>query len=158
VIEAVASGHKVARSIHRYLRGWYLEPPPKPELPVVQLTQQEIDGRIEHGEVRVQSRVPMPELPVAERTANFAEVEGGYDDESAQAEAARCLACGICSECLSCQYVCEADAVIHDMAGRTETLNVGAIILATGFQAVPGRGVAGVWARPLSERDHVAAV
>ena len=134
VIEAVASGHKVARSIHRYLKGWYLEPPPKPELPVVQLTQQEIDGRIEHGEVRFQSRVPMPELPVAERTANFAEVEGGYDDESAQAEAARCLACGICSECLSCQYVCEADAVIHDMAGRTETLNVGAIILATGFK------------------------
>jgi heterodisulfide reductase subunit A-like polyferredoxin len=135
VIEAVASGHKAARSIDRYLRGLYLEPPPKPELPVVQLAQQEIDERIQRGEVSVQRRVPMPELPVAERTGTFAEVEGGYDDESAQAEAARCLACGICSECLSCQYICEADAIFHDMGGRTETLNVGAIILATGFKA-----------------------
>ena len=137
VIEAVASGHKVAESIHRYLQGMYLEPPPKPELPVVQLTQTEIDHRVQIGEIRAQPRVPVPELSVAERTGNFAEVERGYDDESAQAEAARCLACGLCSECLSCQYVCEADAVVHDMAGRTETVEVGAIILAPGFQPYP---------------------
>ena len=28
-----------------------------------------------------QPRVPMPELPVEQRMNNFAEVEGGYDDE-----------------------------------------------------------------------------
>jgi NADPH-dependent glutamate synthase beta subunit-like oxidoreductase len=37
----------------------------------------------------------MPELPVEQRRDNFSEVEGGYDDASAQAEAARCLACGV---------------------------------------------------------------
>jgi heterodisulfide reductase subunit A-like polyferredoxin len=137
VIEAVASGHKAAQSIHRYLRGMYLEAPPKPELLVVQLTQAEIEQRIRTGDIKLHPRVPMPELPVAERAASFAEVERGYDDESAQAEAARCLACGLCSECLSCQYICQADAVIHDQAGRTETVKVGAIILAPGFQPYP---------------------
>ncbi len=137
VIEAVASGHKAAESIHRYLRGMYLEPPPKPELPVVQLTQGEIDHRVQTGEIQLHARVPMPELPVSERAASFAEVERGYDDQSAQAEAGRCLACGRCSECLSCQYICQADAVVHDIAGRTETVTVGAVILAPGFQPYP---------------------
>ncbi len=137
VIEAVDSGHKVANSIHRYLRGMYLEAPPKPELPVVHVTEAEIEHRLAIGDIRKQPRVPVPELPAAERAGNFAEVERGYDDESAQAEAARCLACGLCSECLSCQYVCEADAVLHDMVGRTETVQVGAVILAPGFQAYP---------------------
>ncbi len=134
VIEAVASGRKAAQSIHRYLRGMYLEPPPKRDLPVVTLDQAEIEQRMQSGEISVGGRVPMPELPIAERSGSFAEVERGYDDESAQAEAARCLACALCSECLSCQYECEADAVVHDMVGRTETVNVGAVILAPGFQ------------------------
>lgn len=134
VIEAVASGHKAALSISRYLRGEFLEAPHKPELPVVQLSDIEIQNRMAIGEIKKQPRIPMTELPLESRIGNFAEVELGYDDESAQAEAARCLACGYCSECLSCVYTCQANAVVHDMAGRTETINVGAIILAPGFE------------------------
>ncbi|MBN1313820.1 MAG: FAD-dependent oxidoreductase [Anaerolineales bacterium] len=137
VIEAVASGHKAARSISRYLRGEYLEPPQKPELPVVQISDAEIAHRLEIGDIKKQPRVPLAELPLESRLGNFAEVELGYDDESAQAEAARCLSCGLCSECLSCVYECQADAVIHDMAGRTDSIKVGAIILAPGFEAYP---------------------
>jgi heterodisulfide reductase subunit A-like polyferredoxin len=135
VIEAVASGHQAAESIHRYLQGEDLEAPSKPELPVVELTRTEIDERVASGQVKVGPRVQMDERAVSERIGSFDEVVAGYTDEKAQAEAARCLACGICSECLSCQYACEADAIVHDMAGRTETLKVGAIILATGFKA-----------------------
>ena len=135
VIEAVASGHKAASSIIRYLCGAQLEPPPKPELPVVKLSIQEIEDRIARGEIKKQPRVPMPELPVAQRIGNFVEVEGGFDDESAQREAARCLACGICSECMSCAFACGVKAIEHDMAGRQETLHVGAVILAPGYQA-----------------------
>ena len=135
VIEAVASGHKAAESILRYLQGEALERPLKPELPVVKLTRQEIDDRIARGEIRKQKRIPLPELPVEHRIGTFAEVEGGYDDESARREAARCLACGICSECMSCTFVCGVKAIDHDMVARHESINVGAMILAPGYQA-----------------------
>ena len=134
VIEAVASGHKAAESIHRYLLGEDLEPPPKPELPVVKFTRAELQARVERGEIEPTGRVPMPELPLEKRVDGFQEVERGYTDELAQAEAARCLACAICSECLSCQYVCGRDAVDHDMVEQFEEVHVGAVILAPGYQ------------------------
>ncbi len=134
VIEAVASGHRAAQSIHRYLRGEELEPSPKPELPVVQMTQAEIKERVQRGEVKVKPRVPMPMVPVGERLHSFIEVEQGYTEAQAREEAARCLACGICSECLSCWYECQADAINHDEAPRTEEIEVGAIVLAPGYQ------------------------
>ncbi len=134
VIEAVDSGHEAAESILRYLQGEALERPLKPELPVVKLERQEIDERMARGEIKKQPRIPLPEISVAQRIGNFAEVEGGYDDESAQLEAARCLACGICSECMSCTFACGVKAIDHDMAARQDTLNVGAVILAPGYQ------------------------
>ncbi|MEW6716496.1 MAG: FAD-dependent oxidoreductase [Chloroflexota bacterium] len=134
VIEAVANGHKVAESIIRYLQGEPLEPPPRPELPVVQMTQKEIEERIANNEIHRQPRVPLPELPIDQRIDNFAEVEGGYDHESAQAEASRCLACGICSECMSCVLVCGRNAINHNEASDTKELHVGAVILAPGYQ------------------------
>ncbi len=135
VIEAVASGHTAARSIIRYLQGEHLEPPPRPELPVVKLTRDEIDARMARGEIKRQPRVPLPELPVEKRIDNFVEVEGGYDDQSAQREAARCLACGICSECMSCTFACGTNAIDHNMVARDEDVRVGAVVLAPGYQA-----------------------
>ena len=134
VIEAVANGHKAAESIIRYLQGKPLEPDVAPDLPVVHLTQYEIEERIANGEIKYQPRVPLHEIPVDQRLDNFVEVERGYDDAGAQAEAARCLACGICSECMSCVFACGRDAIIHDDFARTEELKVGAVILAPGYQ------------------------
>lgn len=134
VIEAVESGHVAARSIMRYLQGEHLEPPRKPDLPVMTFSQQELAQRVAHGEIQQQPRIPLPELPVEQRINNFAEVEYGYDDEAAQLEAARCLACGVCSECMSCVFECGVDAILHDMVAREETIDVGAVILAPGYQ------------------------
>jgi heterodisulfide reductase subunit A-like polyferredoxin len=134
VIEAVASGHKAAESIHRYLQGEDLEPAPKPELPVVKFTRAELQERVEKGEIEPTGRVPMPELPVEKRIEGFQEIERGYTDELAQAEAARCLACAICSECLSCQYACGRDAIDHDMVEQIEEIQVGAVVLAPGYE------------------------
>ena len=148
VIEAVASGHGAAESIERYLRGEDLEPPPEPDLPVVELTRAEIDERVTRGEVEVQNRVPMDERAVGERVSSFEEVVAGYTDEQAQAEAARCLACGICSECLSCVYACQADAIDHDMVERLRDIEVGAVVLAPGYEAYPAeRAVEYGWGR-----------
>jgi len=139
VIEAVDSGHTAARSIVRYLQGKHLEPPRKPSLPVVQLSNLEIQDRIQKGEFKPGSRIPLPELPVDLRINNFAEVEYGYDDGSAVAEAARCLSCGICSECMSCVFACGRDAVNHDDVALTQEFNVGALILAPGYQTYDAR-------------------
>lgn len=134
VIEAVDSGHKAAQTIIRYLAGDQLEPDEKPDLPVVHLTREEIDDRIQRGEIKLQSRVPLPELPVAQRISNFLEVESGYDEQTAQAEAARCLACGICSECMSCVFACGVNAIDHNMGKSEQEIHVGAIILTPGYQ------------------------
>jgi len=134
VIEAVDSGHKAAASIHRYLQGEDLEPPLRPELPVIKLTKEEINERAVHGEVHVTPRVRMQARTVEERKCSFNEVNLGFTDEEAQAEAARCLACGVCSECLSCYYICGMKAIDHDMVERLEEVKAGSIILAPGFE------------------------
>ncbi|NIS80183.1 MAG: FAD-dependent oxidoreductase [Anaerolineales bacterium] len=134
VIEAVASGHRAAASIHRYLQGEELEPVPKPKQPVVEFTRTELLERVHAGEIELAERMPLPELSLEQRMNSFAEVEGGYNGELAKAEAARCLACALCSECLSCQYVCGRDAINHDDVETTEQINVGAVILAPGYQ------------------------
>jgi heterodisulfide reductase subunit A-like polyferredoxin len=134
VIEAVASGHEAAESIIRYLKGDQLERPAKPPLPVVHLSEGEIEARMASGEIQPQGRVPLPELAVEQRLDNFAEIESGYSEASAQAEAARCLACGICSECMSCVFACGVDAINHDMPPSQSVVDVGALILAPGYQ------------------------
>jgi heterodisulfide reductase subunit A-like polyferredoxin len=134
VVEAVANGHKAAASMQRYLQGEALEPPLPPRLPVVHLSREEIEAREARGEIHPRRRVPMIELPVEKRLGGFDEVEIGYDDERAQAEAARCLACGICSECMSCTFACGPQAIDHEMVAFEDTRQVGAIILAPGYQ------------------------
>jgi heterodisulfide reductase subunit A-like polyferredoxin len=142
VIEAVASGHRAAESIDRYLRGEELEAAPKPDLPVVDMDARTLADRVKAasltGEVQVASRVPMDELPTGERVSNFEEVVAGYTEEQAQAEAARCLACGICSECLQCVYACQKHCIDHDMREEIVELNVGAVVLTPGLETIPG--------------------
>jgi heterodisulfide reductase subunit A-like polyferredoxin len=100
----------------------------------VRFSQSEIDDRISRGEISRQGRVPLLELPVKQRVDNFAEIEVGYDDQNAQAEAGRCLACGICSECMSCVFACGRDAINHDDIETQTEIDIGAIILAPGYQ------------------------
>jgi len=134
VIEAIAHGHQVAASIHHYLSGETL-PPLKPELPVVEMGTEAATTRMHELELSREERLGVPSLPVAARRLSFEEVELGYTDELAQREAARCLQCGICSECLACVYACQADAVNHNDLASTREINVGAAVLAPGFQA-----------------------
>lgn len=132
VIEAVAAGHKAAASIHAYLRG-ETSAAGDADLPVVKLDPAEVAARVSVGEIDVQPRVPMAVLDAATRRRSFEEVNLGYTEAEARAEAARCLQCGVCSECLSCQYVCAAGAIDHEAVARLEQIDVGAVILASGF-------------------------
>ena len=52
----------------------------------------------------------------------------------AVAEANRCLNCAVCSECLECVKACERKAVHHEMKEQITEIDVGNIILATGYK------------------------
>ncbi len=136
-IEAIAAGHQVAESIHRHLRGESPRAEDRPSMPVAELRREDLEERVRRGEVHEAPRVRAPELDVEERLSGFSEVETGYTEADARAEASRCLACGICSECLECVYKCKADAIDHEMTEQVHSVRVGGMVLASGFDGVP---------------------
>jgi heterodisulfide reductase subunit A-like polyferredoxin len=123
-VEAIAHGKRAAESIHRYLRGRDLaEGRDRPREP----------ARAETAGIAPEPRRRADHLPADTRTRDFAEVAAAFSEQDARAEAARCLACGICSECYQCLEVCQAGAINHAMEPQTLELAVGAVIMAPGF-------------------------
>ncbi|MEJ2562078.1 MAG: FAD-dependent oxidoreductase, partial [Anaerolineales bacterium] len=134
IVEAIALGHRVAKSIHHYLQGT-LDELEKPTPPVVKVTREDIERRVKRGEIELLPRSEPKLLPMEERVTSFREVVLGLTERQARAEAKRCLQCGNCSECLACVYACGVDAIDHEMVESYEEINVGAVILAPGYQA-----------------------
>jgi heterodisulfide reductase subunit A-like polyferredoxin len=138
VVDAIAAGHKAARSIDAYLRG---EPPPRlagGENGVAKLSEEEAWAQVLSGAASDAPRHEVAKAPATERVQDFREVYGGLTEEEAQAEAARCLSCGICSECLQCAYACQKNCIDHEMCEEIVELDVGAVILTPGLEAMPG--------------------
>jgi heterodisulfide reductase subunit A-like polyferredoxin len=130
-IAAVADGREAAASIDRYLKGMDLKQ--DRELPLRPIKEGHWNP-IPEKEPR-KPRAAMPHLPVEKWLEGFKEINLGYDVEQAVAEAARCINCGVCSECMQCVIACQAGAVAHGQGPQTLDLNVGAVVLAPGFQA-----------------------
>jgi heterodisulfide reductase subunit A len=127
VIEAVAAGKRAAESIHRYINGEDM------------LSQRpEVLGEIAHSKlesskVPVSARNPMPTLGQTSRRKNFREIECGFPEETAIMEANRCINCAVCSECEQCTDACKLGAIDHSMKDEIVELDIGTIIVATGF-------------------------
>ena len=126
VITAVAAGKEAAISIDRYLRGIDL----KEGRPEVREKVKEVP---KEG-VAKRARAVMPTVQPSARVGSFAEVELGFDERIAIEEASRCLNCAVCSECLECIKVCERKAINHETKEEVVELDVGNIILATGYK------------------------
>ena len=125
VIAAIAAGKDAAISIDRYLKGISLTEGR-------QITPKKVEQVSKEG-VKPSTRASMPLLKLDQRKGSFAEVEQGFDEKTAIEEAKRCLNCGVCSECLECVKACEQEAINHDMKDEFVELEVGSIILATGY-------------------------
>ncbi len=129
-IGAVAAGREAAISIERHLEGQDLKRDREARL-------RPIEGGnwnpIPSGQPKA-AREHMPELDQAEWAQSFKEINLGFTEAQAQAEAARCINCGLCSECMQCVAACQAGAIDHTMQGETTEINVGAVILSPGFQ------------------------
>lgn len=91
VIQAVAAGRRAARAMHEFVMRGYVRPEPV----AYNCSRGSLEDlpRAEFDALPRIPRLPAPELPAAERTSGFAEVELGYDEAGARAEAARCLKC-----------------------------------------------------------------
>lgn len=138
VVDAIAEGHHVARSVDRYLRGAQgLPEPQKP--PAVKLDRSEVVAKIAQGVAGQWDRIPIYSITLSERRNNFHEVDLTLTEAQAVTEAERCVQCGICSECLECVAACERGAINHAMQEQRIDLTVGAIVLATGFKDFDAR-------------------
>jgi len=134
LIQAIADGCRAAFSIDRYLRGVSLTGDDFKALPrVAHLTEAEAAAALARDTVSSAPRVATRLRPAAERVSTFDEVDLGLTEEQARAEAQRCLNCGICSNCGFCVEVCEEQCIDLQMPDKTVELDVGAIIVATGF-------------------------
>ena len=131
-IKAVAAGREAAISIARYLNGLDLKEGREP-LDLPQENFSLIDEDIEKV-----ARVKMLRISMDERKKSFTEVELGLSEKQAIAEAQKCLNCMVCCECFECIKACKAEAVsleTHAQKKQTESIDVGAIILAHGSKA-----------------------
>lgn len=120
-IEGVANGHRAARSIHEYLSGQRLAPSRGSSWLRVDHAGQVLLGSPAQGPrlprvypgYRAAQRQEPPALPI-DRRIGIAEVELKYPDAMAQAQALRCVRCGMhtifdatrCIVCGGCVDVC----------------------------------------------------
>lgn len=131
IIEAVGQGKRAAYYIDRYLQG-------KPR------AQAAFDQRLpmtDSDEVIARSKhisrldpIPNPNLSPEVRIKSLDEIEGSVNEEQARYSANRCLDCGVCSECQECVSACPADAIDLNMRDEELIVDVGSVIVSTGFE------------------------
>jgi heterodisulfide reductase subunit A-like polyferredoxin len=139
IVDAIAAGHKAARSIHRYLNGEPLTSDADAlRPPALELDEIEVRHKLVSGQVSLNSRHEMKKRPADERRKDFSEVYVGLTEAEARVEAERCLACGICSECLQCVFACKAGAIDHNQVEEVIELPVGAVLLLPGVEPIAG--------------------
>lgn len=84
-------------------------------------------------------RAEMPEIAVEDRKGNFKEVETGFAEDVAIAEAKRCLSCRRCLGCALCWAECKPEAVNFDLPDKDVDLYVDKIILTSGMECKMAR-------------------
>lgn len=138
VVEAMGQGRRAAEAIDKHLRGRPLEgfeshmPSPAPRLGFEERPYAQSPA---YGDIEKVPRIAMPKRPVDLRLADYGEVDLGLTEEDARHEAKRCLHCGVCVECHSCDDVCAPNAIHLDMEDTITTIDVGQIVVATGFKS-----------------------
>ena len=116
VVEAIASGKKVAASIDAYLKGVSMDPSV-----LLPRRRSQVEPLSVNPDARTHvSRPDMPVRDVEDRKGNFLHIELGLTDRMALDEAGRCLRCDLCIGCGLCQLVCSELGVEALRLGETE--------------------------------------
>ena len=132
ITRAVGQGRRAAHMIDRWLQGESLDgfemddPLPIVEKPSVLARQKHYDNH--------SAELPDGAAVAASSARDFAETEAPLTEAEARAAAGDCLDCGVCSECQECVAACPSDAIHLDMRESIEEVNVGAVVVATGYK------------------------
>jgi len=133
IVKAIGQGKRAAFFIDRWLRAEPLDGIEfEPMLPAVD-KDKVLARQTEYPGIAVEKK----ELAAAHRVDNFSEVQMPLAEEEALASASNCLNCGICCECHQCKIVCPADAVDFDMRAEEREVEVGSVVVSTGFRLFP---------------------
>ncbi|MBN2113086.1 MAG: FAD-dependent oxidoreductase [Acidimicrobiia bacterium] len=136
LVEAMGQGRRAAHFIDAALRG---------HSPIVRFWEKPpmVDKAAVIKEAEGSTMLPPSTLrrrPPLERIQSFETYEDALTEAEARFEANRCLSCGGCSQCQECVHVCPAHCIDFTMRDEHLEVNVGAVILATGFRVLdPGR-------------------
>lgn len=117
-IAAIGEAQKVVNIVNGYLNGEklaYRKP----------FVVEREDTEIDYSVFTKQARAVMPQLEPNERKTSFVEVNKGFTDEMAKAEANRCLECGCHDyyECKLVKYADENDVSYKRLAGEKHSRN-----------------------------------
>jgi len=105
VVDAIASGHRAAASIHSFLSGEEMSLPPG-------MGAGAREFELKAPEPPALPRKPIQKFEPKSLAANYDEIELGYTERLAMEEASRCLRCGPCFECKLCIQECEKEVMV----------------------------------------------
>ncbi len=130
IIWAVAHGHQAAISIHQFCQGTDVNDRPPPMVTLVSQKMGIHEWSYDNG-VSLDLRFKVPHRDKAAALKDIkAEVELGFDDKLAFAEAERCLNCDVqtvftdklCIECDACVDICPVDSITFTANGEEAEL------------------------------------
>jgi heterodisulfide reductase subunit A-like polyferredoxin len=131
IAQAVGQGRRAAHMIDRWLQGRELE------------GFEALDDRLETvdkaqvlaRQTRFSHRDPVPvNASFSDAPSDFGEIELPMTEAEALAAAGSCVDCGVCSECGQCVAACPADAIHLNMKERVSEVEIGAVVVSTGFK------------------------
>ncbi|MEJ2187193.1 MAG: FAD-dependent oxidoreductase, partial [Gemmatimonadota bacterium] len=131
ITHAVGQGRRAAHMIDRWLQGKELD------------GFEALDDRlaaVDKAKVLSRQKAHTHRDPVTLDAAHspaprdFAEIEPVLTEAEAHRAAGGCLDCGVCSECGQCVATCPADAIDLSMHEKTFEVEVGAVVVSTGFK------------------------
>ena len=127
IVGVVGSGHRAAESIRRFLLG--------EDLALGRTIDPPDISNIDYYDPDSWSQNPRQEMPRRDKAdlSDSDEIDLGFSEEQAVTEAQRCLSCSVCSECFACSDACKAGAIHYDSKDEIIDIDVGTIIVSTGY-------------------------
>ena len=131
IAQAVGAGRRAAHMIDRWLRGEPMSGFYALDDRLATVEKASVLAR----QRRFTRREPVPVDSVySAAPRDFAEIEPPMTELEALAGAGSCVDCGVCSECQQCVAACPADAIKLDSHDEELEVDVGAVVISTGFK------------------------